>query len=96
MQHLLVQHSVEREPEVFAWLAFLAIQLADHPAQRVHLELHRAGDAAQFDVASLLQACPPHPDAGQRKIRIVGNIRLGGRRDIADDVGELFAVGIHP
>ena len=82
VEHRLLQPGVDREADFLARHALLAVQLADHPADRVHLELHRAGAAAQREIVVLLHPGAADPDAGQRQQRVVGHIapRWAARR----------------
>ena len=43
----------------------------------------------------LLDPGASDPDAGQRQVGIIGDIRLGGRRHVADEMRKLRAVRIH-
>ena len=73
---------------ISALRALLPVQLADHPADRVHFQLHLAGPAAQVLVVELLHAGAADADAGQRQHRVLGHVGLAGRRHVADDMGE--------
>ncbi len=70
------------------------LQFADHPPHHIHLQLHRAGAAAQQAVVVALDSRPPHADAGQHQQRIVVAIRLCGRGDKADNMGQMLSLGI--
>ncbi len=93
-EHSLLQAGVERQAKFLALLAFLTVQLADHTAECIHLELNRARGAAQVEVARLLEAGAPDPDARQRQLRIAGDILLRWRRHVAHDVRQVIAVGV--
>ncbi len=93
---LLLQRGVDGQAEFDAGRALLAVQLADHPTERVDLELHLAGAAAQRRLVVLLHARAADADAGQRQHRIGRHLALVGRRHVAHDMRQQLAVGIFP
>ena len=59
--------------------ALAAVQFADDAAERVHLQLHRAGAAAQVEVVDPLDPRAADAEAGQR--------RTAGRRPTSFSFG---------
>ena len=94
LQDRVLQAHVDRQAQVLARRALLALQLADHAADRVHLHLHRARAPAQLHVLGLLHAVAADADAGQGQHGVFAHVALAGRRHIAHDVGERRALGI--
>ena len=76
--------------------ALLAVQLADDPADRVDLQLHDPGAAAQRRSWELLNARAADPDARERQHRVVARVGVARGRHVADDMRELVAERVEP
>ncbi len=86
VEHLLLQLAVDGQRDVLSLLAFLPVQFADHPPDRVYLQLHRTGAAAQLGVLVFFHPGAADADAGQCQHRVGRDIRVVGRRHVADDM----------
>ena len=83
----LLQSHVDRQHQLVAALAVLAAELADDATDGVHLELARAGAAAQRQVVLPLDTVAPDAKTRQLEQRIAVQILLAHRRDITQDMG---------
>ena len=95
-QHRLLQAEIDGQPDGGALLPLAAVELAHHPADGIDFHLHRARRAAQHGVMELLDAGAADTHAGQRQIRIGGDVALVGRRHVADHVRHRRALRVEP
>ncbi len=93
-----LQVHIERQLDVGPGFALGAAELADHAAMRIDLDLAHPALAAQLAVDRLLHAVLADREVGQAEQRIAVVARLQvvfrHRRDIAEHVAQLHAVGI--
>ena len=84
------------EQRVGAGLALGAVELADHAADGIDLDLDGAGAAAQLVLERALHALLAEAQRGELQHRIVaaGEILVGDPAGIADDVAHQLAFGI--
>ena len=78
-----LERDVHREADIVPRHPFHPVDLADDPSERVDLDLTRARLAAQREIAGLLDPVLADAKAGQLKQRIVAELGLGNRGDIA-------------
>ena len=78
--------SVEAAHDVLAGSSGDPGELADDAAEGVDLDLARPCTAPQFGVLRLLDTALANAKIRQLEQRIPGQLRLGNRGDIADDV----------
>ena len=89
-----LQPDVERADQLDAGLAVAPVELADDAAERVHLDLAGAGGAAQLGVVDLFQPALADAESRELKQRIVADLVLRRRSDIAQHMGGGAAIGI--
>ena len=86
-----MQLHVDGQAHLVARRAVLAVQLADDPADGVHLHLHLAGVAAQILLVEHLHPRAADAHARQGQHGVVAEVRLARRCDVAHDVGQVRA-----
>ena len=96
VQHRLLQPDINGERDVVARRALLPGQFADDPAIGIDLKLDCAGAPAEFRFPEFLHPRAADPYAGQRQHRIIRDVVLGWRCDVADDVRHAIGERIHP
>ena len=90
----LLQFGVDADLDILAGHALAPVKLADHPADRIDLKLHRAGAATQQQVMMLLDTRSPDAHARQLQQRVAIHVALGRRRHIAHHMGQVLTLGV--
>lgn len=100
LQRIVLQRKIEGQVQVGAGLALLAVELADHPAQRVDLDAPRARLAPHLALQAPFQPALSDLEFGdlQHRVAVVGAVEILLRHptDIADHVGRARTVGVVP
>ena len=81
--------AVDRQAKIFARLAFLTGQFADHTTASIDLNLAFARLAAKVQIESTLNTVFADLESGQFEQRIPGYFLFGNRRYIPQDMGKI-------
>ena len=93
---LLLQRHIDSQDHVLARISVLPVELADHPPDRVHLEMAGTCASPQRQVEGPLDPAAPDPEPRQLKQRVAREVFRTWRTDISEDVCSRLSVGVEP